>query len=45
MTNLLPAFTGAPAVNTVYHVDLFTLCDAQANGSRLILKTLNTSKG
>jgi site-specific DNA-methyltransferase (adenine-specific) len=25
---MLPAFTGAPEVNRVYHTDLFTLCDA-----------------
>lgn len=31
--NLLPAFVGMPAVNRVYHCDLFTLCDALPDAS------------
>jgi site-specific DNA-methyltransferase (adenine-specific) len=33
MTCLLPAFVGAPAVNTVYHVDALTLLRAMPAGS------------
>lgn len=33
MTMLLPAFTGAPERNRIYHTDLFTLCDAMPNQS------------
>jgi len=39
MTNLLPAFTGAPAVNTVYQVDALTLLAALPDESVDLIAT------